>query len=538
MNRLNRISVCFFLLFVSGVAVPAQSNVDAAQEKLIRETYKKLEIYNAAAQVFQVDQSRRRSPRRADLTFELSDFRSGSTNQIANRRYAELVTLPSGDVISLTHGSHRLNQEAEEATFAASWERGQYASVFDPQWTITDVLNFEPSRYFDISTYTSYQVTVRLEGRTRTYRALVLFHNPHRPGETGVPEFWDAIVSGLNRVWEEKRPAYKAEAQIETSPESFEAISVDSASIDVTSVDSSGSVQSISGWEDPTAITTEDYSDDAWSTSVSLPNWFSTDISEHASGEHTGTAQYKGVCTVLPSNQQRCAVTISNFAAFDVGTLDTFTFFFSHVGTKDLKTENRTGAIGTSVSCASATGVAFSSCLIGTSCGGSASVSLSLIVGAASASVSGGNLWKDSNAEHYTCNLSKASNSCVTSFLGTCPSGTTLNSSGMCCFTSTLACNTTFASRCLRFNGEYDFSTCTCLGCDTCGGSPIVLDIKGDGIALSGAAEGVDFDLNGNGTRERLGWTTAGSDDAWLALDRNGNGTIDSGAELFGDFTP
>jgi hypothetical protein len=89
----------------------------------------------------------------------------------------------------------------------------------------------------------------------------------------------------------------------------------------------------------------------------------------------------------------------------------------------------------------------------------------------------------------------------------------------------------------MRFGGEYEFLTCTCLGCDTCGGSPIVIDIAGDGIALTNPSDGVDFDLNGYGTRDRLGWTREGSDDAWLALDRDGNGSIDRGAELFGDFT-
>jgi hypothetical protein len=64
------------------------------------------------------------------------------------------------------------------------------------------------------------------------------------------------------------------------------------------------------------------------------------------------------------------------------------------------------------------------------------------------------------------------------------------------------------------------------------------VDVSGDGFDLTGAPGGVAFDLDADGTKGSLSWTSAGSDDSWLALDRDSNGTVDSGQELFGNFTP
>jgi len=62
---------------------------------------------------------------------------------------------------------------------------------------------------------------------------------------------------------------------------------------------------------------------------------------------------------------------------------------------------------------------------------------------------------------------------------------------------------------------------------------PITFDLDGDGIELTSYSNGARFDIRGNGTAVNTAFVTGG--DAFLALDRNGNGTIDSGKELFGD---
>lgn len=67
---------------------------------------------------------------------------------------------------------------------------------------------------------------------------------------------------------------------------------------------------------------------------------------------------------------------------------------------------------------------------------------------------------------------------------------------------------------------------------------PLVLDLDGDGIETVGlnGASSILFDHNADGIKTATGWVKG--DDAFLVLDRNGNGSIDSGAELFGDATP
>jgi hypothetical protein len=82
-----------------------------------------------------------------------------------------------------------------------------------------------------------------------------------------------------------------------------------------------------------------------------------------------------------------------------------------------------------------------------------------------------------------------------------------------------------------RFGCYWDNVNCQC----EC--SPVILDVEGNGFHLTNSEHGVPFDLPGHGVKKQMAWTAAGFGNAFLALDRNGNGVIDDGTELFGNYT-
>lgn len=72
-------------------------------------------------------------------------------------------------------------------------------------------------------------------------------------------------------------------------------------------------------------------------------------------------------------------------------------------------------------------------------------------------------------------------------------------------------------------------------GCANYCPTPILLS-SSPWRALTDVEGGVLFDFDGNGVKEQVSWTRPGS--GWLVLDRNRNGKIDNGGELFGNYSP
>ena len=81
---------------------------------------------------------------------------------------------------------------------------------------------------------------------------------------------------------------------------------------------------------------------------------------------------------------------------------------------------------------------------------------------------------------------------------------------------------------------DVDAIDATDIGFYTNVADPLILDLGAPGIDLSGLDDGVQFDINADGLPDQMAWTVG--EDGILALDVDGNGTIDNGTEIFSPY--
>ncbi len=204
----------------------------SAEEKLVRDVYARLMRYQSAA----VDELAAKNKKQAKpddyFTFELRAIHSGPIQEIYAKPMAAIVTPRRGNVLTITPNHVGKSNDVQHAYYVAEWASAdsQKQSIDelpelpreDPRRqidnrTVAEMLAGDAKRFADVTEYASYQVTARLKGKQRTYRALVVYRvkaNGNSSYETeaarinnlaGV-EILDNVTSEMNTVLRDASP--------------------------------------------------------------------------------------------------------------------------------------------------------------------------------------------------------------------------------------------------------------------------------------------------------------------------------------------
>ncbi|MFL6277788.1 MAG: hypothetical protein ACJ74G_21585 [Blastocatellia bacterium] len=190
---------------------PTPQRSSTAEETLVKMAYGKLSLYHRAANAKRAREARADYNPGDNIQFRLQDIHTGTIEEIYDRPWGEMVTKPTGDIVQVVPSIYTLNNGPESVFYEARWMTSTYTSTALEDWehtTVGEALQLIGAPLADVGKYTSYEVTVHLAGRERTYRAMVLYHGPLQSVADAKVEILDNIVgpSGLNSAFREKRP--------------------------------------------------------------------------------------------------------------------------------------------------------------------------------------------------------------------------------------------------------------------------------------------------------------------------------------------
>lgn len=459
---------------------------EASFRRVIRTAYGKLERYAANAD--------------SDLRFRFLGFHTYFPEDFEDVRYLDLVTMPEGRLVKVISGgsTHVMpdGSRTESVTFEPKWADSSFdwrllpeASVMATA-TLGGALRYIREHGEDLSgvgAATSVEIEVSLYGESRRYRALVLWRGEEE--DFGARSFdmvvFDNVTQGVQQAALETTPP---EGKTIPAPPREHAVAPRDRATDATGA---ATVSCESG------LVASDY-------------FFRSNqgTNQHLAGNHSAQGAFDFQCTCSGSCSQSCAAQVVNTAVEDYGfTSDACHKMGFH---QDSKSATLVNAQSGGARCAAGWKAVQKACAF---CG----CGISITIGFAGFEVEfGGDTgnWSAQQEWTYTC--------------PPCPLSVDDDGGGGGGGGSD--CDPDIPT---DKSGRLARRIDTCEG----SGSPILVDFRGRGFPLTDVAGGVPFDIDGNGSLEQVAWTEPDSGNAFLALDRDGNGRIDGGHELFGDAT-
>ncbi len=457
----------------------------------------------------------------ADLRFDLRSFRTLELAEYRNHRWIDIFSPPTG---------WRLRQE--RTYYTAPWLEEQHVYYdlqwfkVDPakeeetfrglremrEWTILDAAEWLTSEGhwqrvpFAITTF---RVHVSFEGRSRQYRATAFWYPGEEKGDFTLT-IQDRIVLEVDSAMGEKAEVVREEDLGRGPDPDRQGVSSMTGALGGTSCEAK--TQTISNTRKQT--------------------W---DIQGHQAGRHEARFKMQATCIAGSDCYNQCDPFVLEKNCFETSGSDLRTGC-EHEPNMNHSISANSSQGATSVQCGGAMGCGVRECCGIGSCYGGVNISFSGSGGGLTASVSSSvsdPVYSMSISDRVTCPapVEEQQDPCASQFSSSGGSGSGSESDlGLVTDAIFIPCDDGGGGAGDPSAGQDEP--------DPGSGTPIMLDLGRGGLDLTDAGGGVDFDLDADGIVERISWTTAGSADAFLVLDRDGNGGIDHGGELFGDATP